>query len=98
MLLSNRLFNDLLLGSNAWSSTDKTNTYNRLYVIYHQAEHERQMKAAEEEARHQKLQAELDQARVNAGKVAVNLIIIPVIVGIIVIVNIMIIIIEVNPH
>ena len=42
------------------------------------------MKAAEEEARHQKLQAELDQARVNAGKVAVNLIIIPVIVGIIV--------------
>ena len=27
------------------------------------------MKAAEEELRHQKLQAELDQARVNAGKV-----------------------------
>ena len=55
------------------------------------------MKAAEEEARHQKLQAELDQARVNAGKVAVNLIIIAVIVGIIVIVNIMITVIEVNP-
>ena len=39
------------------------------------------MKAAEEEVRHQKLQAELDQARVNAGKVAVNLIIVAVIVG-----------------
>ena len=34
-----------------------------------QAEHERQM-AVEEEARQAKLQAELDQARINAGKVS----------------------------
>ena len=85
--------NDLLLGTAAWSSTDKQS-----FIIYHQAEHERQMKAAEEEVRHQKLQAELDQARVNAGKVAVNLIIIAVIVGIIVIVTVVIIIIKLDQY
>ena len=68
------------------------------FIIYPQAEHERQMKAAEEEVRHQKLQAELDQARVNAGKVAVSLIIIAVIVGIIVIVTVLIIIIELDQY
>ena len=72
--------------------------YLQSFIIYHQAEHERQMKAAEEEARHQKLQAELDQARVNAGKVAVNLIIIAVIVGIIVIVTVVIIIIKLDQY
>ena len=33
------------------------------------------MKAAEENLRHQKLQAELDQARANAGKVSIVVII-----------------------
>ena len=85
--------NDLLLGTAAWSSTDKQS-----FIIYHQAEHERQMKAAEEEVRHQKLQAELDQARVNAGKVAVNLISIAVTVGIIVTATVMITIIKSDQH